>query len=185
VVEKNLGYSDKIKVFELASVYLKKDGALPAQPLRLGLAVKGIEYLDFKGEVEALQKEMGIKNRQDFEILEFENSVLAAEINFEDWAGQSQKVKTYLPLCSFNSIKEDLTFVVPDSKITYSDIEKIILAIDERILKLEFKDIYKNFLTLAIEYLDREKQISSAETQEIRKKIFDRLEKELKVKLKL
>ncbi len=188
VVAKNLNYSDKIKVFELASVYLSKEKELPAQPLRLGLVVKGVEFLELKGVIEALQKEIGIKESIDFEIREQGDNVLAAELDFEELIKKAISVKTYQPLNSFNSIKEDLTFIIPSGaggQITYPQIEKIILESDGRILKLNFKGIYKNFLTLAIEYLDTAKQISSEQTQEIRKKIFDRLEKQLSVKLKL
>jgi len=186
VVAKNLGYNDKIKVFELASVYLPQEGKLPAQPLRLGLVVKGMEFLEFKGIIEALQKEIGIKNLIDFEIKEQKEGILAVELDFEKLTKRAISVKTYQPLCSFNSIKEDLTLVIPlAGQISYPQIEKVILESDERILKLNFEGIYKNFLTLAIEYLDAAKQISSEQTQAIRKKIFDRLEKELDVKLKL
>ncbi|MFH1744734.1 MAG: hypothetical protein ABH881_01040, partial [bacterium] len=186
VVTKNLSYNDKIKVFELASVYLPKENELPAQPLRLGLVAKGMEFLEFKGVIEALQKEIGVKDSVNFKIQEQREDVFMAELDFEELIKKAVSVKTYQSLSNFNSIKEDLTFVVPPSgQIAYPQIEKIILDSDSRILKLNFKGIYKNFLTLAIEYLDTAKQISSEQTQEIRKNIFDRLEKELGVKLKL
>jgi len=66
----------------------------------------------------------------------------------------------------------------------YRQIEKTILSVDKRIFKLGFKDVFKNYLTLSIEYLDKEKQISSDDTQEIRKKIFKELEK-IGVRLKV
>jgi len=186
VLEKNLGYGEKIKVFELANVYLPQEGKLPTQPLRLGLVVKGMEFLEFKGVIEALQKEIGVKNLINFEVKEQKEGILTAELDFEELVKKAVSVKTYQPLCGFNSIKEDLTFVVSSNgEVVYPQIEKIILESDGRILKLNFKGIYKNFLTLAIEYLDTTKQISSEQTQEIRKKIFDRLEKQLEVKLKL
>ncbi len=185
VVTKNLSYGDKLRLFELASVYLPQAGELPAQPLRLGLVAKGMEFLEFKGVIEALQKEIGVKDRVDFEIQEQKDGVLAAELDFEELIKKATAMKVYQPLCGFNSIKEDLTFIVPPGEITYPQIKKMILDSDRRILNLNFKGIYKNFLTLAIEYLDTTKQISSEQTQEIRKKIFDRLEKELDVRLKL
>ena len=186
VLEKNISYGEKVKIFELASVYLPRQNELPAQLLRLGLMVRGMEFLEFKGVIEALQKEIGVKEPLSFEIKEQKNGVLAVELDFEELVKKAVAIKTYQPLSSFNSIKEDLTFVVPvGGEITYPQIEKIILESDGRILRLNFKGIYKNFLTLAIEYLDATKQISSEQTQEIRKKIFDRLEKELEVKLKL
>jgi len=185
VIEKNLGYSDKIKVFELASVYLSQKNELPSQPLRLGLAVKGMEFLEFKGVIEALQKELNVKGLVGFEIKEQEDNILTAELNFEELIKKAAAVKTYQPLSSFNSIKEDLTFIVPPSgEATYPEIAKIILGSDSHILKLNFKGLYKNFLTLAIEYLDSAKQISSEQTQEIRGKIFKDLEEKVGVKLK-
>ena len=185
VTEKNVGYSDKIKVFELANIYLSSKNELPVQPLKLGLVARGMDFLEFKGVIEALQKEMGVKDSVDFEIQEPGDGVLAAELDFEELIKKAVTIKAYQPLCSFNSIKEDLTFVIPLDEITYPQIEKIILESDSRILKLNFKGIYKNFLTLAIEYLDMVRQISSQQSAEIRKKIFDRLEKQLGVKLKL
>lgn len=186
VLEKNLSYGDKIKIFELANVYLSREKELPAQPLKLGLIVKGMDFLEFKGVIEALQKELGVKDSIDFEIQEQKEGVLAAELDFEELVKRAVSVKACQLLSNFNSIKEDLTFVVsPSGQIAYSQIEKVITESDGRILRLNFKGIYKNFLTLAIEYLDTTKQISSEQTQEIRKKIFDRLEKQLEVKLKL
>lgn len=186
VAEKNQGYGETIKIFELASVYLPRKNDLPDQPLRLGLAARGVEYREFKGVIEGLLEELGVNDDFDFVIQEFGNNVLAAELDFEELAKQAGKTKTYKPLSSFNSIKEDLTLAIPDiHDIRYPEIARLILAADRRVKKLEFKDMYKNFLTLAIEYLDAEQQISSEQTQQIRKNIFEQLDKKLKVKLKL
>lgn len=183
VLEKNQGYAEKIRVFELASVYLAKKDDLPEQPIKLGLASRGVNCLEFKGEIEGLMEELGAKS--DFTIQELGNNVSAAELPFEALAQQAGRNKTYTPLSSFNSIKEDLTLAIPDKDIAYPEIEKIILGADKRVKKLEFKDIYKNFLTLAIEYHDSAKQISSEQSQEIRGNIFKELENKLGVKLKM
>lgn len=185
VLEKNKGYSDKIKIFELAAVYLPRQNDIPAQPFRLGIATKGIEYLELKGIIEAmLQDEMNVaQDAMDFEISKDENGYLTAELDFEKIGEIANNDKKYIPISQFNSIKEDLTLTVPEG-IEYSQIKKAILAVDSRIETLEFKDIYKNALTLSIEYLDRQKQISSQDSQEIREKIFANLEKNLGVKLK-
>jgi len=184
VLEKNQGYAAKIKIFELASVYLAKKNDLPDQPIKLGLASRGINYLEFKGEIEGFLEELGASS--DFVIQELGDNLLAAELDFEALAKQAGKTKTYTSISSFNSIKEDLTLVIPENQdIRYPEIAELILAADKRVKKLEFKDIYKNFLTLAIEYHDFDKQISSEQTQEIRKNIFEALEEKLGVKLKI
>ena len=190
VLEKNQSYSEKIKLFELANVYLKNgfsdNQPLPYQPLRLALITKGVDYNDFKGYLVSLIKTMGLDSEKIFNkysIVDLGDEKFGIEIDFSELVELATKDRSYIPITSFNSIKEDLTFEVPE-KILYPQIEKNILETDPRIFKLEYKDIYKNYLTFFIEYLDRDKQISSEDTQEIRKKIFKNLEK-LGVKLKL
>jgi len=119
----------------------------------------------------------------NYSIVDFGGQELGVELDFSELVKKATKDKSYTPLTSFNSIKEDLTFEVPE-KVLYPQIEKVILETDNRIFKLEFKDIYKNYLTFSIEYLDSKKQISSEDTQDIRKKIFKNLEK-IGVKLKI
>ena len=190
VVDSNQSYCDKIKVFELANVYLnegfKDESMLPLQPLRLGLVTKGVEYNDFKGYINSLFEIMGIDGEQAhdlYQITEFSGGKLGVEFSFIDLVIKATKSKSYTPLTAFNSIKEDLTFDIPEG-VLYPQVEKVILESDPRIYKLEFKDIFENYLTFSIEYLDNKKQISSDDTQEIRKKIFKDLEK-VGVKLKL
>ena len=184
ILDKNRGFGEKIKIFELSNVFLPQADDLPRQPLMLGLATKGEEYLNFKGVLEALILELGIKAGEvNLEIQKDSRGYLKTEINFEELIKKASRTKKYTPLSQFNSIKEDLTFAVP-SGANYQTIEKTILASSALIKKLEFKDLFKNFLTLSIEYLDTKKQISSEDSQKIRKDIFEKLEKELDVKLK-
>lgn len=183
VIDKNQGYSDAIKIFELASVYIPNNNDLPKQPQKLSMVVKNVDYLIFKGIIEGLFFEMGIAQIPELKIEKIKN-YLAVELDFEQIANQAVKSRTYTPITTFNSIKEDLTFIIaPD--VQYPQIENEILNSDHRISKLVFKDIYKNYLTLSIEYLDRQKQISSEDTKTIREIIFKNLEGKLNIKLKL
>lgn len=183
VADKNQGYADELKVFELASVYLSKKGDLPDQPVMLGLVTRGVDYVDLKGIVEALFDELGVKDYPEFEVVDNSGGKLGVELNFGELAKKATKSRAYTPLTSFNSIKEDLTFEIPEG-VVYQQIEQAILETDPRIVKLNFKDIYKKALTFSIEYLDKQRQISSDDTQEIRKRIFEQLEK-LGVRLKV
>lgn len=183
IVEKNKGYGEQIKIFEMAAVYLPQKNDRPRQPMHLGIISKGVDYLEFKGVIEGMFDDMKITEYSDYEIKELAPGVWGAELDFEALAKNARRVGQYSPLTAFNAIKEDLTLIVPDN-IAYQEIAKIILGADVRVAKLRFKDLYKNCLTLAIEYLDKAQQISSEQTQEIRKKIFGKLEKELGVKLK-
>jgi len=173
-LDKNKGYSEKVKVFELACVYLPNGDDLPLQPLRLDIATRGVDRFDLKGIVEALFEDAGIKEYEEFEIRDFGGGKMGVEIDFEEFVEKATKSKTYIPLTSFNSIKEDLTFEVPEG-VTYQEIEDKIRNTDERIVDLSFKDIYKNSLTFSIEYLSKERQLSSEDTKEIREKIVERV----------
>jgi phenylalanyl-tRNA synthetase beta chain len=183
ILDKNQSYDERIKLFELATTYYPKQDDLPDQCLKLGMIAKGVSYLEFKGLVEALFDYMGIKSFPDLNILQMKEKVFAVELDFEALVRSATKDKVYTPLTSFNSIKEDLTFIVPEG-VTYQQIAGAVTGLDSRITKLEFKDIYQNNLTFAIEYLDRIKQISSEDTRAIREKIFDKLHNELNVELK-
>jgi len=176
VLDKNQSYGEKIKLFELASIYTPYGKQLPYQPVMLGMVTKGFDEMEVKGLIEALFDEIGVDDVANYDIKDFGNERFGIELNFMMLSEKATRNKTYTPLTGFNSIKEDLTFVIPKG-ILYGQVERTIFESDERIKKLEFKDVYKNALTFSIEYLDRNKQISSEETQEIRKKIFGRLEK--------
>lgn len=182
VLNENKGYSNVIKLFELASIYDPVEGDLPEQPVKLAIVTKGVDFRTFKGFVEGLYKELGVV-REVSSVAEYEDGVLAIELDFEDLVSEATLAKTYTPLTGFNSIKEDMTFVIPES-ISYMQVEEAIYSVDPRIIKVSFKDIYEDSLTVALEYLDRKDQISSEDTQKIRDQIVAFLKKRLKIKLK-
>ena len=185
VVEKNSGFSEIMKVFEIASVYKNSFddvNKIPDQPIKIGIVTKGVDYKDLKGILSSLAHTLGLSYEKSEEILssspinEHGDSILSVEIDFYSLVEGATKDRVYTPITNFNFIREDLTFEVP-AGVLYPQIKRIIVESDERIDKLEFKDIYNNYLTFSIEYLDSKKQISSEDTQEIRKKIFKNLEK--------
>ncbi len=183
VMDKNQGYSDKIKLFELASTYHKVSGTLPAQPLRLALVTKGLDYLNVKGIVEAIYAEMRITGFSQVEIKDYGKNVYGVELPFEEMVLLAKNTGTYTPVTHFNAIKEDMTFEVKGTEY-YADIILKIKSVDSRNEKIEFKDLYKNALTLSFEFLDRNKQITSEDTKTIRENIVGMLAKEFGITLK-
>lgn len=174
VIKENKGYSPVIKVFEIARVfnYTKensKEGQLPSQPFMLGMVVKGMGYLEFKGVIEALLDEMGIKDTQ-FSILSHGDRILSLELSFEELVGKASKFKVYSPLSKFTAIKEDITFKVSPSWV-YSQIEQKIKSVDPRIRSVKFLTLFEDNLTLSLEFLDSERQISSEDVAPIREKV--------------
>jgi len=183
ILHKNRGYSETVKIFELAPVFLSKKGDLPNPPFMLGLAVRGLDFLVFKGIIEALFEELGVVGEVSFEIVEQPGGALSCEINFDELANITGEARVYSPLTGFNSIKEDITVVVGDS-VTFTDIVDVVTNTDTRVDKVSFKDIYGDALTLSIEFLDRSKQITSEETKSIRELIIKNLDSKYGIKLK-
>jgi len=186
VVKKNQSFSEIITVFEIGNVYLPNTkGSLPKQPLMLGIATKGLNYLKLKGIIEALLTEIGIPN----DTLQInihknaENDTLYFEINFTKLLKNATRTKTYTPITSFNLIKEDLTFNI-HKNLDYQQIKHCILNLDDKIEKLKFKTFYKNFLTISIEYLDKDKQITSQDVKKIRQNILKTLQNKFKIDIK-
>ncbi len=182
VVEKNRGFKEQILVFEIDSTYHKKLGKLPAQPLMLALVVCNVEYLVFKGIVEALFKEMGIK-ALDSEIKTLDKDVYGVEIFFESLVENATRDRNYVPISSFNSIKEDLTIEIHGDAL-YPEIEALILSLSRGMVQISFKELYQNNLTLSLEYFNPKKQITGDDVTPIREKIIESLEKNLEVSVK-
>lgn len=181
VLKHNQNYADSLMLFEMASVYLSSPGNLPLQPTHLALLAKNIDYLRLKGIIEALFTELGITH-QPIDITVHPNDIMSYEFDLEDALSKAKKLKTFVPVSRFNSIKEDLTLVIP-SQVTYPQILDLICAADKRINKVDYKNLYQNNLTLSIEFLDNRKQITSEDTREIKKEILNNLSK-IKVSLK-
>lgn len=187
VMDRNQGYSDKIKLFELASVYHKvKSGAeLPDQPMMLGLMLKGLSYLEVKGIVEAIYAEMRVSLPEDIaeNIKDYGKGVYGIELPFGELVSKAKKSGSYMPVTHFNSIKEDMTFEITGNE-SYGKMLGKIKELDSRNEKVAFKELYKNAFTLSFEFLDRDKQITSEDTRELRENIVDMLGEEFGVKLK-
>ena len=184
ILHKNRGYSETVKLFELAPVYISKKSTLPDQPFMLGIVARGVDFLVFKGIIEALFEELGVAGEFAFEITEHPGGILSCEIVFDDLVNVSGESRIYSPLTGFNSIKEDITIVVGEDA-SFNEIISEVKDTDVRVNKASFKDIYGDALTLSIEFLDRSKQITSEETKNIRDSIIKNLDSKYGIKLKV
>ncbi|MFZ2152726.1 MAG: phenylalanine--tRNA ligase subunit beta [Microgenomates group bacterium] len=175
VLKRNQNYAESIMLFEIASVYLPSLGDLPLQPVHLALVTKNVEYLRLKGVLESLFDEVGLDNQQP-NIVIHPNNILSYEFDVEDALLRSNRTKTYIPVSHFNSVKEDLTLVI-SPKDNYSEITNIISATSKKVFKVEYRSLYENNLTLSLEFLDSQKQITSKETKLIKDEILANLSK--------
>jgi len=100
----------------------------------------------------------------------------------------SAREKTYKAISKFPSVKRDISMFV-EKETKYNDIEKKITeAGGKLVLGVELFDIFKKegekSIALRVEIGSREKTLTSAEIDSVIKKIVEKLERDLKVKVR-
>ncbi len=180
VVKSNRGYSKELRLFELGTVYRlpeeeRTSGKLPDQPMMLGIVTRGVPYLDFKGIVEALLADLGV-NDLSFDVKSHSDGVLSVELPFTtEILPRVSKTHTYTPLSKYSPIIEDVTLRLNKllSKYpTYGELVDALRSLDDRIVSVEFVDLFEDRLTLRLEFLDRSKQLTSQDISKTRETIL-------------
>jgi phenylalanyl-tRNA synthetase beta chain len=191
VINQNKQQSEKINLFELANIYLKKEGKLPEQKLQLAMVFKGEHFYKMKGFVQAILKIFGVdcqmKPKQGKEISFIaqnkiiatvamtESPITTAQIDFQLLASLATDSKTIHPIPKYPPIIEDLTFEFP-TLAYYAEVVDLIKATSPLISKIELRDSYKNKRTLRIYYQHPTKSLTDQEISSVRKSIVSRLE---------
>ncbi|OGH12782.1 MAG: phenylalanine--tRNA ligase subunit beta [Candidatus Levybacteria bacterium RIFCSPHIGHO2_01_FULL_40_10] len=195
-VRENKG-REKLRIFELANVYLKKAGSLPDEKLKLAALIKGpkLSFLEAKGIVEALLEDLGISgvvfkaaksgaagasvfigHELLGEIERLEEDLIDLEFDFETLLKHVSLKKVYKPTPRFPEAIEDLRFEIGE-QIPY---EKIVRTIHEQsnlIKKVELLDVYKTKKTFRIIYQSGERNLTSEDITQVREKIISALKK--------
>lgn len=190
---------EKIQIFELANVYIKKTNDLPLEVFMLSGVLKH-EHASFykvKGILEGLFTDLGIKK---FEFRKNENGGVGAdiyifgnklgeievldraiidfEINFTELLKYVSNKKTYIPVPKFPTAVEDLRiFVTPD--IEYAKIVSTIKKASTLVSQVELLDTYQDKKTFRITYQSRERNLTSVDLSELREKITEHLKQDL------
>jgi len=182
-VKDNTRKKDVIKLFEIAKVYLPRKNDLPEEPYKLGI-VTNTDYLDLKGIVESILKELNIINytfekatdkyfslkvnllidNQNAGYLVKKDSVFIAELNLKDLINAYRSFPKYRPLNPYAVIKLDKTFALTDN-LTYDVIQRS--ARQSKLLqKIEVVTLFKNKLTLRFYYSALNRNITEEEAKE-------------------
>lgn len=160
-IKDNTGKKETMRFFELGKVYLKREGDLPSEEYRLGLATN-TGYRDLKGIIEALFKELNIENELDYKIEEKEG-VFYTEIDLNDLISNAKPFPTYNPINQFAVIKLDKTFELSDN-VTYKSIREKAKK-SKLYMMTEFVTMYKNKLTLRFYYSSSDRNITEEEAK--------------------
>lgn len=204
IIAENKARED-VAIFELANTYTKKKGEkLPVETRTLAFALKGNggNFAHAKGIVEQLLQELGIQNevykdsdmggigasvyagKQLIGTIEvMDSNLVTAELNFEKLVSHATLQKVFKPLSKYPAVTQDLAFVL-DEKVKTGDVIDEIKFTDRLIVAVELLDAYESSRTFHIVYQDPERNLTTSEVGDIRKKIISSVEKKFKGKAK-
>ena len=160
-IKDNTGKKEVMKLFEIGKVYLPKNGDLPDEVYKIGIATN-TDYFDLKGIIEAIYKELNILDPSVPEITE-KDGVFLAEINLQKLINNSRSFPTYKPINPYAVIKLDKTFEITPHT-TYEVV--CIKAFQSKLLqKIEVVTLYKNKLSLRFYYSSLSRNITEDEAK--------------------
>lgn len=212
-ITENKANFEKIKIFELSNIYLKKaKNILPEETLTLAGALvdktdKNL-FLKIKGVLEVLFEELGL-NDIVFEsgkgvvniILRkeivgyfgaFSNGLMIFNLNFLKLIKFANSEKEYKSISKYPLIKMDIAVIV-DERVLYKDLLIAMKKVGGALVKnIELFDIYrgqqigsdKKSLAFRITYGSDNKTLLAEEAKEVQAKIIQVLENELNAKVR-
>ncbi|MFZ5437542.1 MAG: phenylalanine--tRNA ligase subunit beta [Patescibacteria group bacterium] len=189
---------EQLAVFEIANVYHPKENQLPAEKLTLGL-VSQKTLRQTKGDLAALLTKFYLPeflveqvNKNNQGLVKIEDTVIGkiwvekkntcVELEIEKLLPLIKFHPSYQPLPKTASVKETLTFTLPEKTL----VGEVLLTIknsDQKLINVELTDIYKNNYTFALEYWDPKNNLAGNDIKPIRKKIVKKVEQEYTAKL--
>ena len=196
---------DNVAIFEIANVYAKnKKAKLPDERRTLGFVLQG-ERADFyhaKGIVEQLAKEFGIADlvftdselggigasvymgKDHLGVIEvMDKHLVTGEFDFEVLLSHATLHKVYTPLAKYPAITEDISLIL-NPKTKTGDVTAEIQKQSNLVVAVSLLDMYEDTRTFHIVYQHKNRNLTTEEVADIRKKIIATVEKSFKAKVK-
>lgn len=196
----NNNYQEKLAVFEIANVYVRRENDLPDEKPRFGAILKKQSknlFFELKGTLEAVFNELGIdnfsfkkrseggagadvfiENNQIGNIELLEENIVNFELDFLTIVKHATNKKVYKKIPEYPPIIEDIRLEIKN-QTEYRKIVDTIKLVNPIIASVDLIDEYEDKMTFRISYQDKNKNLSNEEILPIREK----LEKALKEKL--
>lgn len=201
-IKDNIGKKSELKFFEIAKIYLPKNGELPQETYELGVATNN-DFFDLKGIIESLFSELNLSNyemRLGKNKFFADNSQLEIFLNakkigsFGELKGEYQlkfglKNSIYLAEIDLQALIENFKFVPTYKPISrfavikldstmkghnFSEIRKV-FETSPLLLSLSYKTAFKNNITVSVEFSSSEKNITEKEAQAELSRILKKL----------
>jgi phenylalanyl-tRNA synthetase beta chain len=188
----------KLSVFELANVYLPRQGSLPQEDLRLTL-VSTKPYREVIGDLAVLLKQfylsdLSVKLAEDFNhgalfvgktklgLVAVNQQYTSVEIELSALLPLLKTHPNYQPLPKTASVIEHMTFTLP-SQTNLGPLLSAVKALDRRIKSVTLRDTYRANHTFSLEYWDQRRNLTNEAVRPIRKQIIKLLKKAYRGKL--
>src|SRR3990167_2199498 len=166
-IKDNENKKDKLKFFEIAKIYEKKESLLPNEIYRLGLATN-TDFFDLKGIIQALLNELNIS---EYQIIRWESKHYLPSTSIE-WQladipaiRMGQMKKTYQEAMG---IKKSLFVAEIEFRAlikNYDKIRKTAFATTPLLTNLELLDLYKGKITLRLYFSSSQKNLTEEEVK--------------------
>ncbi len=202
LVEKENSSKEKLKIFEVANIYIKQKNDLPKEILTLSGIIKerNLNFFSVKGLIESVCEDLGIKNLvfkksqkggtgasiyldKEYlgEIEVLDENLVDFELNLEIILQHANLKKNFIPFAKFPPMTQDI------SVITSGETQEIINEIkniNKLIVDVTLLDSFENSRTFHIIFQDFEKNLTKEEVGAIRVKILEMLKEKFEAQIK-
>ncbi len=203
VIHKNKNV-DKIKIFEIANIYEKRQNNLPDERLIFAGIVKKAKnsFYEVKGLIEQLCNDLGITNLEfkqlerggdgasvfigknylgDIEILDRET--INFELEFTVMLKHVTAKKIYKPMSKYPSLIEDMAILAP-ATVSTGELMDEIKKQSDLIREVSLLDKYEETRTFHVIYQSYQKNLTSEDVTPLREKILKTLKEKFNARLK-
>jgi phenylalanyl-tRNA synthetase beta chain len=198
--------NERIRLFEIARVYLPREGQLPDERLRVGVIAEG-DFWQVKGVVEAIHAELKLEPRFERVQARFLHPGKAAQVA-AGWVGElhpallegtwgvfeldldalfvdAVDAGKYEDVITYPAVKQDLAFVVDDAVAAGDLIEVARSAAGPELQEIRVFDVYrgdqvgpgKKSIALHVAFRSPERTLSDEDAAAVRNRIVTALEK--------
>ncbi|MCL4339309.1 phenylalanine--tRNA ligase subunit beta [Patescibacteria group bacterium] len=210
----NQNLESKLRLFEMANIYIPRDSGLPDEINILTVASQST-FSDMKGIAEALLKELGIVNydfspsytplfhRKQTVSIKVGRDILGTVGKIDPQLMQNFSIKNDIFVCQVD-MQKVTKLSNPSKKYTpiplyppvredltlvntgkpIGNILKTVKEANHLVASVELIDTFKNNISLRVTYQDRQKNLESEEVKKVRERILNRLSSKLQVTLR-
>lgn len=181
-LKQNKPYFKSIDLFELGKVYKGYSIDKATENYVLSGITNNKDFLEVKGLLERLFKEIGVKdNAADY--IEILPEGIFFELNYDNFVKNANLNKRFKTLPKYPPLVEDLSFIVEENEKTGKIMEEI-KSQSPLILEVSLLDQFEGSRTFHILYQSPNKNLTSEEVSKIREEIINSLKKRFKASVK-